>query len=52
VVHLPLPLWLPVYSEGRYATQAVLHVGDAVIGGLVLNASGHYRATELDDLGP
>jgi len=51
VIQLPLPRGIPIYSDGRYATRAVLRVGDAVIGILNPNGRGHYRATELDDLG-
>ena len=51
VIRLPLSRAVPVYSDGRYATRAVLKVGDAVICVLVPVGSGNYRATELDDLG-
>jgi phospholipase C len=51
VIRLPLSDSLPVYSDGRYATRAVLKVGDALVCVLVPVGSGNYRATELDDLG-
>jgi hypothetical protein len=50
-IRLSLPAKLPVYSKGRYATHAVLHVGDAVIGILFRSTSGHWKARQLDDLG-
>jgi hypothetical protein len=51
VIRLSLPARLPVYWKGRYATHAVLHVGDAVLAILVHSKSGRLRATQLDDLG-
>jgi phospholipase C len=51
VVELPLARHMPLYLDGRSATRAVLRVGDAVIGAIAPTGPGHYRATELDDLG-
>ena len=51
MIQLPLPIHLPIYFDGRYATRKMLRVGDAVIGVLVPDGQGQYRATELDDLG-
>jgi phospholipase C len=51
VIRLPLRQGIPIYSDGRYATRAVLHVGDAVLGVLVPKTKGTYKPTELDDLG-
>jgi hypothetical protein len=40
----------PIYAYGRFATRAVLKKGDAVVA-VIRGRPGHYRATELDDLG-
>jgi phospholipase C len=50
LIRLRLLQKTPIYAYGRFATRAVLKKGDAVVA-VIRGRPGHYRATELDDLG-